>query len=111
MIVHKEMAAGKWFKFSLLEQLANIGSEVERIILWEEKGDLEYSKYALFRALELIDLTTADPKNRKRLREIRRVREGLVDHFMYDNTYKATHEQWRSYFYQYNYAAALQRGR
>jgi len=29
-ILHKELAAGKWFKLSLAEQMANIGSEVSR---------------------------------------------------------------------------------
>ncbi len=111
MIIHKELAAGRWFKLSLLEQLANIGSEVERTIKWKEKDDLDYSHKALVRALELIDLTVADPKNKGRLREVLRTREALVDHFMYDNEYNTTDEQWRKYFFQFTYAAALKRGR
>lgn len=35
---------------------------------------------AFERALELLDLTAADPKNQSRLRELRRVREALSDH-------------------------------
>lgn len=109
MIIHKELAGGRWFEFSLMEQLANVGSEIERTISWKNKGDQEYSKMAFYRALELIDLTVADPKNRFRLREILRAREALVDHFMYDNEYNTTDEIWRNYFYQFNYAAAMQR--
>lgn len=110
-IQHKGLTHERWNNFSLLQQLAHIGSEVERTIIWKEKGDLEYSKMALFRALELIDLTVADPKNKKRLKEVLRSREALVDHFMYDNDYNTTGQQWRDYFYQFGYAAAMERGR
>lgn len=110
-IMHKSLANGRWFQFSLVEQLANIGSDVIRTISWKNKGDVEYSKAALFRALELIDLTVADPKNRKRLKEILRMRELLVDYFLYDNIYKSTDEQWENYFMFFNHAAAVQRGR
>jgi len=30
--MHRELAAGRWFELSLVEQLANIGSEIERTI-------------------------------------------------------------------------------
>jgi hypothetical protein len=111
MAIHKEYAAGKWFNFSLVEQMANIGSDVIRTIAWKKRGDLTYSQQAFGHALELIDLTVADPKNRKRLKEILRVRETLVDYFMYDNIYESTDELWHNYFYAFNYAAALARGR
>jgi hypothetical protein len=111
MIIHKDLAAGRWFELSLVEQLANVGSDIERTIQWKKKGNLEYSKAAFYRALELLDLTVADPKNKSRTREILRTREALVDHFVYDNSYKSTDEQWQKYFYQFNYAAALRRGK
>ena len=110
-VIHKELAAGRWFKLSLLEQMANIGSDVERTISWKNKGDLEYSRQAFERALELIDLTVADSKNKARLKEILRAREALVDHFMCDNEYNSTDESWQSYFFAFNYAAAIVRGR
>ena len=110
-IYHKDLASGRWFKFSLVEQLANIGSDVIRAIQWKNKGNQEYSQQALDRALELIDLTVADPKNKKRLREILRTREALVDYLVYDNEYGTDDERWRNYFYDFNYASAIQRGR
>ena len=111
--MHKDLAGGRWFSFSLLEQLANVGSDVQRTVVWKQKGDLEYSQKAFERALELLDLTIADPKHKGRgaLRELLRVREALIDHFMYDNDYNTTDEIWQKYFYEFNYAAALQRGR
>ena len=111
MIIHKELAAGRWFELSLIEQLANIGSDVIRTIKWKKSGDQELSRQAFWRALELIDLTIADPKNKRRLKEIVRTREALVDHFVYDNEYHTTDEIWYNYFFDFNYAAALQRGR
>ncbi|KKQ32635.1 MAG: hypothetical protein US49_C0006G0086 [candidate division TM6 bacterium GW2011_GWF2_37_49] len=109
--IHKDLAGGRWFEFSLIEQLANIGSDIERTIKWKQKGNVEYSNAAFERALELIFLTVEDPKNRSRLREILRAREALIDHFMFDNEYNSTDNQWQKYFFQFNYAAALQRGR
>jgi hypothetical protein len=78
---HKSLAAGRWYTFSLCEQMANIGSEVERAISWGHKGNSDYRQRAFYRALELIGLTIGDPKNRKRLKEILRVREMLADFF------------------------------
>ena len=76
---HKQLAAGRWQKFSFLEQMANIGSEAGRAINWKNKGREEYSRLAFERALELLDLTIADPKNKQRLRELLRLREVLAD--------------------------------
>ncbi len=111
MTIHKDLADGRWFELSLIEQLANIGTDVERTIRWKQKGNLEYSRAAFDRALDLIYLTVEDPKNQGRLREILRTREALIDHFVYDNEYKTTDEQWQKYFYQFNYAAAIKKGR
>jgi len=111
MIIHKELASGRWFKLSLLEQLANIGSDVVRTIKWKNEGDLECSREAFERALELIDLTVADSKNRGRLKEILRAREALVDYFLFDNIYGSSDKLWENYFYHFNYAAALARGK
>lgn len=61
--------------------MSNIGADVGRAIQSRAKGDAEASGYAFERALELIDFTIDDPKNRKRLREVVRGREFLVDFF------------------------------
>jgi len=103
---HKELAAGRWQELSFLEQMANIGSEVERVINWKEKRDDNYSWAAFERALELLDLTIADPKNKTRLRELCRIREVFADYFAADNSYQSTAEQWRRYFDAFGYAAA-----
>jgi len=95
---HRDLAGGRWNRLSFAEQMANIGSEVERTISWREKGRPEISGRAFERALELLDLTIADAKNRARLRELLRVREAMADHFYFDNFYQSTPESWRRYF-------------
>lgn len=104
---HKKLSQGKWQKLSLIEQMANIGSEVERAINWKNKNDEEYSRMAFERALELIDLTMSDEKNRRRLGEISRVRESLADYFVGDNQYSSSDESWKNYFYAFGLAAGI----
>ena len=67
---HTDLAAGRWQALSLMEQMANVGSEVERTISWKRKGNRDYERLAFDRALELLDLTIRDTKNRLRLKEI-----------------------------------------
>jgi len=111
MTIHKELSAGRWFELSLVEQLANIGADLERHMKWKQKGKISQNQAAFERALDLLYLTVEDPKNRKRLREVLRTREALIDHFIYDNEFNTTDEEWQRYFYQYNYAAAMKKGR
>ncbi|MCK4326601.1 hypothetical protein KAW55_07595 [bacterium] len=104
---HKQLAQGQWQKLSLVAQLANIGSEVERALKWKNKNNSKYFMLAFERALELIDLTASDKKNIKRLKELMRVREMLVDYFLYDNVYHSTDRQWQNYFYYFNYSSRM----
>ncbi len=102
---HKTLAQGRWNSFSFLEQMAHIGSEVERTIKWKNKDKGVLAEKAFIRALELIDLTIEDNKNRSRLREIVRVREALADHLYFENEYNSTDQQWQKYFYYFTFAA------
>jgi hypothetical protein len=103
---HTQLAAGKWFNLSLVEQMANIGSEVKRAIVWKSKNR-DYSIKAIERALELVDLTIADNKNKTRLKELTRLRETLVDYFYFDNDYFSSDKLWEKYFFAFNYAARI----
>ncbi|MBX9830454.1 hypothetical protein K2X40_00710 [Candidatus Babeliales bacterium] len=111
LVHHKDLKPERWYRFTLMEQLGNIGSDVIRAIDWKNKGRLEDSRFAIERALELIDLTVSDPKNRKRLREVLRTREALVDYFFCDNEYSTSDKIWEDYFNDFGYIAAMQRGR
>jgi hypothetical protein len=106
-IQHKSLASGRWRELSFFEQMANIGSEVERALKWKEKNNPEYSRLAYERALELLDLTIEDSRNVSRLKELLRLREALADYFAFDNEYHSTEKSWRSYFYAFNFAARV----
>jgi len=69
-------AARRWHTFTLMEQLAHVGSEVERSIRAHERGNQSRFDGALARALELFDMTAADDRWRgPKRREILRARE------------------------------------
>jgi hypothetical protein len=108
-IQHSSLAAGRWNNFSLMCQLANVGSEIERALNWRNKDNPQYSQQAFLRGLELLDLTIADPRHRHRLKEMTRLREVLLDFFLGDNEYRSTDKSWRNYFFAFAYAAALER--
>jgi len=111
-MIHKDLTPEHWFSFSLFEQLANVGCDISRTIRYKNENRLDDSKAAFERALELLSLTILDPKlSRGGLKELVRTREALIDHFMFSNEYQTTDEQWHNYFFSFNYAAAIQRGR
>jgi len=76
MTGHQTLAAGRWTTLTLADQLANVGSEVDRAIgAWESQRSDRFDR-ALARALELFDLTIGDHRWRgPRRREILRARE------------------------------------
>jgi len=104
--IHKTLADGRWNKLTFYEQMANVGSEVERTIKWREKNE-GYSERAFERALELLDLTIDDRKNLDRLKELTRLREALADHFVFDNSYESSDKSWHKYFFAFNFAVRL----
>jgi hypothetical protein len=107
-LYHKDLTLERWQKFSFHEQMANIGSEVFRAITWREKNR-EYSRLALERALELLDITLEAVANSgSRLKELTRLREALVDYFLFENAYGSNDKSWENYFGPFNYAAKNQ---
>ncbi len=102
---HKDLASGRWSQLSFLEQMANIGSEVERALNWQIKKNADYAQKAFERALELIDLTLENEENYARLKEIARMREAMVDYFFGANQFMSSESSWRSYFLPFIYAS------
>lgn len=103
---HKNLTVARWGTLTLMEQLANIGSEVIRATNWQKKGNAEYALLAFYRALELTDCTLAQPLKHAKLRELTRMREILVDYFIGKNIYGSTASSWQSYFGAFTAAAA-----
>ena len=107
---HPGLTVERWAQLQLCERLANVGSEVHRAISWRRRNP-EYSRTAVERALELLDLSLVTVADRQpRLRELARVREALVDYFVCDNQYGSSDELWQRYFDAFAHAAAVARG-
>ena len=99
---HRDLA-GRWWAMSVAEQLGNIGSELSRAVKWRSRN-ADLARSALYRALDLFDLTLDDPRHRQsvaRLREIARGREVVVDFFDGSNQYGSTAESLQRYFDAY----------
>ena len=107
--IHTDLAAGGWKKYTLLEQLGNVGSDVDRAIKWKGKNNEAYFMAAFYRAIELMDLTIQDKRWKKQLKELCRAREVICDYLVGDNTYGSTAESLSKYFYYFALAARANR--
>jgi hypothetical protein len=107
--LHPGLAAGRWNELTLMEQLANIGSEVGRATRAKSQGNEQRLAGVLDRALELFDLTLADDRWRDRLREVARAREIVCDFLVGDNEYGSTAESLDRYFLPFAMAARRNR--
>jgi len=101
---HKNLSSGKWQRLSFFEQMANIGSELERALNWQAKGNSAYCRHSFERALELIDLTLESVNSFPRLKELARMREVIVDYFLGENSFMSTEDSLRKYFSHFLYA-------
>lgn len=101
---HQTLAAGKWFEFSLCEQLGNIGSEIGRAKRWQTKNP-QLFEGAIFRAIELLDLTLSDPRWKNRKKELARAKEVVCDSYLGGKEYNSTLDSLEKYFYHFAYAA------
>ena len=107
--IHVETAR-RWSTLTLVEQLAHVGSEVERAIRAHERANLARFDGALARALELFDLTAADERWRgPKRREILRAREQFCRLFFDEVDLLSGASSLRKYFLAFATAAALQR--
>ena len=102
--IHKELAAGRWYRFSLAEQLGNIGSEVLRASRHKDKNEKLFWG-AVERTLELFDLTLSDPRWKGRRLEIARAREVFCDAVYGGKLYQSSFENLQRYFDLFAFAA------
>ena len=95
----------RWSKMPLLEQMANIGSEVERAINWRDKKNEANAQLAFERAMDLFDLSLSVSKEYPRLKEIARAKEAWADYFAGANQFQADAAGWKRYFTQFALAS------
>jgi hypothetical protein len=104
-LIHTETAQ-RWQTLTLMEQLAHVGSEVERAIRAHESGNRARFDGALVRALELFDLTVADDRWRgSRRRELLRARDEFCRLFFDDDVPLDSARGLRRYFLAFATAA------
>lgn len=106
---HPELAAGRWQKLSLIEQMANVGSEVGRVLKAQER-DGEMAREAFFRALELLDFTIQDSRWQGRRRELTRARELLCQAVIGGERNGTLLAELDQYFLQFAIAARAKSG-
>jgi hypothetical protein len=103
--IHAE-TAHRWSRLTLMEQLAHVGSEVERAIRAHEAARQSRFDSALARALELFDLTASDDRWRgARRREILRAREEFCRLFFDETVSPTSADGLRRYFLAFAVAA------
>lgn len=91
----------KWQSYSFYQQMGNIASELGRVILFESRQDLKHRDSALWRLLELVDLTVENPGNRNRRKELCRFKEVLADWYSGRNDYEVRPESLKNYAMQF----------
>ncbi len=104
---HSDLKNSVMARFSFEEQMAQVGADVDRAFNWLKKGNEKYARSAYLRALELIDFTIADPRNRDRASTTMEVRERLVDTFDGPNQSGSKQDTWREYFEPFERAYAM----
>ena len=76
------MTTEKWFLYPGFQQLLMIANELNRAQNALGKGDTDNAIHAWERAFELTDLTVADRKNSRMLKELLRFREMMGEVFI-----------------------------
>ncbi|MBS3742226.1 MAG: hypothetical protein KGY74_08910 [Candidatus Cloacimonetes bacterium] len=78
LVLHKNLNAERWQKFSRQQQLLMIANELNRAANWIKKNDTYEVNNCYERALELLDLTIAMNYRKNRMRELLIAREVLA---------------------------------
>ncbi len=84
------MDSSKWSRLDLMDQLAHVASELVRARHWEEKHDFVSCTKSLERVLELLGLTLADGRWRKKRKELARLHELACDQFTDQKFYEVS---------------------
>ena len=94
------MDASRWYAMSVSEQILNIGGEVQRAVQRKEKGDPEGARDFLKKAMEWLELSKSDPKNKNRVEELTLAGEEVEDYFnlnLWKNDSKSIMGYWDSF--------------
>ena len=87
-----------WFEMPISMQIANIGSEVSRAIRWKNRGNEKRKAGFCEKAIDFLQLSMEDPKNKHRIGELSFCIEELRDYFLGENIYGTTDEMLHRYY-------------
>lgn len=87
-----------WYDMPVTCQISNIGSEVNRAIRWKNKENSQRMIMFCEKAIEFLQLSISDPKNKHRIREFEFCIEELQDYFIGENIYETTDEMLTKYY-------------
>ena len=80
----------KWFDMSLVDQMVNIGAELNRAIKWKNAGNYERKINFSIKTIELLGLTKIDPKHSRRFNEFMFYEQEIMDYLFGENLYNNT---------------------
>jgi len=97
----------RWAKMTMYEQMGNIGSEVGRALAAKRRGDKQRMQGALYRGLDLFDVTAELWAKQKtpRTRELLLAREQFVEAIITDKN----DDKLEDYFMRFALAARSER--
>ncbi|MFC1770343.1 hypothetical protein ACFLZV_00505 [Candidatus Margulisiibacteriota bacterium] len=100
--IHQDLADTLWFKLSLSDQLANIGSEFSRAYQAKKNHKEKRFEPAFLRMLELLNLTLNDPRWKGyRKQEIARLKENILENLNLQTTNLSAIANLEKYFYYF----------
>lgn len=103
---HQELADGKRHQMSIMEQLWNVWSEVSRSLSSYQNNNLTRFQPAFERMLELFSLSLSDKRrDYPKRKEIARLKEYILDYFVWDKQYWQTPENIMKDFNYYGIVA------
>lgn len=93
----------RWNKFTLYQKLGNIGSEVARARVWEEKQDTASRNLALERVLEMLDATLNGDLPASGKKELARIKEIIGSWFVGGKDIEYSPRLLENYFTDFSY--------
>jgi len=96
-MIHKTLNIKEWQGKSLAFQLANIGSEAQRVYQWQDCGDKINANKALDRFLELLDMTIEGQTSQAQKRELLCLKEYFIKNIIQSYN-KAKYVPIKNYF-------------
>lgn len=94
---HINLSEGRWQTMTIVDQLANVGSEFERSWNWRSKNKMDLANSAFERMHELMQLTLSDARwQSHRIKELKSLNNALQTEW--ESQRKYAPEDLRKYF-------------